>query len=80
MSIRGRYWPLLTVAGLAGQETTTARNPVSSRVLAVAVFDCFWYEYQRRDSNPHDLNGHWILNPARLPIPPLWRTVAMSLV
>ncbi len=22
-------------------------------------------------SNPHDLNDHWILSPARLPIPPL---------
>jgi hypothetical protein len=29
-------------------------------------------EYQRSDSNRHVLNGHWILNPARLPIPPLW--------
>ncbi len=26
---------------------------------------------RRWDSNPHALNGHWILNPARLPIPPL---------
>jgi hypothetical protein len=29
-------------------------------------------EYQRSDSNRHALNGHWILSPARLPIPPLW--------
>ena len=24
----------------------------------------------REDSNFHDLNGHWPLKPARLPIPP----------
>jgi hypothetical protein len=28
-------------------------------------------KYRRRDSNPHALNGHRILNPTRLPIPPL---------
>lgn len=28
------------------------------------------YKYSRRESNPHD-RSHWILNPARLPIPPL---------
>ena len=27
-----------------------------------------WYE--RGDLNPHDHNGHWILSPVRLPIPP----------
>ncbi len=31
------------------------------------------FEYRRWDSNPHALNGHRILNPARLPIPPLRR-------
>ena len=34
-------------------------------------------KYQRRDLNPHALNGHWILNPARLPIPPLWLIVRL---
>ena len=29
-----------------------------------------FYKYSRRESNPHD-RSHWILNPARLPIPPL---------
>ena len=28
-------------------------------------------ECRRWDSNPHVLWGHWILNPARLPVPPL---------
>ncbi len=27
--------------------------------------------YRRWGSNPHVLNGHWILSPARLPVPPL---------
>ena len=27
--------------------------------------------YSRRDLNPHDRNGHWILSPTCLPIPPL---------
>ena len=26
--------------------------------------------YRKWDSNPHDFKGHWILSPARLPIPP----------
>ncbi len=28
-------------------------------------------QYRRRDLNPHGPKPHWILNPARLPIPPL---------
>src|SRR5262245_27936995 len=49
-------------------------NPHASRV----VFEC-----ERRDSNPHGL-PHWILSPARLPIPPLpldrkiWTTEAAN--
>ena len=27
-------------------------------------------QYRRPGSNRHALNGHWILSPARLPIPP----------
>ncbi len=27
--------------------------------------------WAREDSNLHELNAHWVLNPARLPIPPL---------
>ena len=27
--------------------------------------------YSRRDLNPHGHNGHWILSPTCLPIPPL---------
>tara|TARA_Y100000815_G_scaffold260005_1_gene270952 strand:- start:299 stop:436 length:138 start_codon:yes stop_codon:yes gene_type:complete len=27
-------------------------------------------KYSRRESNPH-FRGNWILNPARLPVPPL---------
>ena len=30
-------------------------------------------QYRRWDSNPHSLNGKRILNPSRLPIPPLRR-------
>ena len=26
--------------------------------------------YSGRDLNPHDRNGHWILSPTCLPIPP----------
>ena len=26
--------------------------------------------YSERDLNPHDRNGHWILSPTCLPIPP----------
>ena len=37
-------------------------------------------EYQRGDSNPHVLNGHWILSPARLPIPPLWQSLTRQRV
>ena len=29
--------------------------------------------WAREDSNLHELNAHWVLNPARLPIPPLAR-------
>ena len=29
-----------------------------------------WFQYPGWDSNPHGLEGHWILSPARLPIPP----------
>ena len=34
--------------------------------------------YPGRESNPHVFKGHWILSPARLPIPPpgLVKTVA----
>ena len=32
----------------------------------------YWYSvYSRRDLNPHSRNGHGILSPACLPIPPL---------
>ena len=30
----------------------------------------FYFEYPGPGSNRHDRNGHWILSPARLPIPP----------
>jgi hypothetical protein len=30
-------------------------------------------EYRRGDSNPYVQKGHWILSPARLPVPPLRR-------
>ena len=29
-----------------------------------------FFEYSERDLNPHDRNGHWILSPTCLPIPP----------
>ena len=35
-------------------------------------FCCAGFWYQRWDSNPHGLFTHWILSPARLPVPPLW--------
>ena len=30
--------------------------------------------YSERDLNPHDRNGHWILSPTCLPIPPSEQT------
>ncbi len=43
-----------------------SKNPVNQRINRVK-------KYSRRESNPHVLK-HWILNPARLPIPPLEQT------
>ena len=34
--------------------------------------------YSRRDLNPHDRNGHWILSPTCLPIPPLEQSFLWS--
>ena len=36
-----------------------------------AINDRLFFEYRRRDLNPHDRNDHRILSPACLPIPPL---------
>lgn len=36
--------------------------------------------YSRRELNPHDRNGHRILSPACLPIPPLEHPVPLLLM
>ena len=33
-------------------------------------YDYLPLKYSGRDLNPHDRNGHWILSPTCLPIPP----------
>ena len=51
---------------MAGTVSATILPPNAWRPGAIRVFDC-----RRRDSNPHPVNQDGILNPARLPIPPL---------
>ncbi len=36
--------------------------------------------YRKWDSNPHDFKGHWILSPARLPVPPFRYSERMAKV
>ncbi len=43
--------------------THKIKNPVTIIVHRV-------FKYSRRESNPHS-RKNWILNPARLPVPPL---------
>ncbi len=45
-------------------KSKTPANVVFTGVFIVST-------YRRWDSNPHGFKGHWILSPARLPVPPL---------
>jgi hypothetical protein len=54
-----------------GSATHHFKKEASSFFEARLQFHSFVvYLYSRRESNPHVLR-HWILNPARLPVPPL---------
>ena len=73
--------PLIGKFSVRGNPATCQQHPtnIATNLLPVAhrstkkrltAFCCKSLcskEYQRRDSNPHVRNGHWILNPARLP-------------
>ena len=64
------------IEGIVVQPTGEAFLKVNpAELLPSPGFPLAWC--RRRDSNPHTRNGYWILNPARLPIPPLrlqlWR-------
>ena len=48
------------------------QNPFLRARVTTSLVSC-----ARRDSNPHAL-GHWNLNPARLPIPPLARRTSLT--
>ena len=62
--------------GLKGpQGTSTGQNDHkrrSARTPRPSALKCRRYRCScpKRESNPHGFKGHWILSPARLPIPP----------
>ena len=65
--------PIETTEGGDTERPRTSEAQQETPAVTGVESDCdrMKAECRRRDSNPHSLWGNWILNPARLPIPPL---------
>ena len=59
------YWLLQDLLSICCQNLNK-KTVTSCKTISYGLF-----KYSRRDLNPHDRNGHWILSPTCLPIPPL---------
>ena len=60
------WWP---VSADTSRLFANSRRPTTAKSVARQAYAEKWS--RRRGSNPHGTKYHWILSPARLPVPPL---------